>query len=80
MLATTKYRPLTETKWHKYQLLLLYACILYTSMLYRQTSTPSNNQSRLQRPPNGPAGMRGETTTDDLERGGASGVFFLFLM
>ena len=28
----------------------------------------------LQRPPNGPAGLRGETTTDDPERGGASGV------
>src|SRR4029434_4739761 len=25
-------------------------------------------------PPNGPAGLRGETTTDDPERGGASGV------
>ena len=25
-------------------------------------------------PPNGPAGMRGETTTDDPERHGASGV------
>ena len=28
----------------------------------------------LQRPPNGPADMRGETTTDDPERSGASGV------
>src|SRR4029434_4191108 len=28
----------------------------------------------LQRPPNGPAGLRGGTTTDDPERGGASGV------
>src|SRR4029434_4224222 len=28
----------------------------------------------LQRPPNGPAGLRGEPTTDDPERGGASGV------
>src|SRR4029434_2312417 len=30
--------------------------------------------SLLQRPPNGPAGLRGETTTNDPERGGASGV------
>ena len=31
-------------------------------------------QTKLQRPPNGPAVMSGETTTDDPERGGASGV------
>src|SRR4029434_8164668 len=30
--------------------------------------------SYARRPPNGPAGLRGETTTDDPERGGASGV------
>src|SRR4029434_8639827 len=33
-----------------------------------------NGKRLLQRPPNGPAGLRGETTTDDPERGGASGV------
>ena len=32
------------------------------------------NLGELQRPPNGPASMRGETTTDDPERGGVSGV------